>query len=176
MTSDRKIFIDADPSLRPLLQEGLERHALLDCVTFEQPTDGQAAAVIAATSAEKFRLGAFLDRVRAHLRAPVRVTWPRNTAFDISPWRFLPEDSSLARQDKPAVRLTEKERDILAYLCQKRGSVTDRTSLLRTVWGYGPAIETHTLETHIYRLRQKIESDPAKPGYLLTEEDGYRIV
>lgn len=73
------------------------------------------------------------------------------------------------------VRLTEKEVAILCCLKDSKGSSVSRQVLLDAVWAYADGVETHTLETHIYRLRQKIEADPSKPGILLTAEDGYRL-
>jgi DNA-binding response OmpR family regulator len=72
------------------------------------------------------------------------------------------------------VRLTEKETNILKFLHASAGTVP-RDILLHEVWGYGPAVATHTLETHIYRLRKKIEQDPARAQILLTEGGGYRL-
>jgi DNA-binding response OmpR family regulator len=78
------------------------------------------------------------------------------------------------------IRLTEKERDILLCLLAAKaqgegGGAVERRALLDRVWGYAETVETHTLETHIYRLRQKIEMDPASPQYLLTDGTGYRL-
>ena len=73
------------------------------------------------------------------------------------------------------LQLTDKEAAILRYLYRAGGKTVLRQVLLNEVWGYNSAMTTHTLETHIYRLRQKIELDPSKPQLLLTESGGYRL-
>ena len=73
------------------------------------------------------------------------------------------------------LRLTDKEQDILMCLHQNQDQHVDRQRLLDLVWGYADGVETHTLETHIYRLRQKIETDPTKPNFLMTDEHGYYL-
>jgi DNA-binding response OmpR family regulator len=72
-------------------------------------------------------------------------------------------------------RLTEKETAILARLAHERGGVVARDVLLREIWGYNPAVTTHTLETHIHRLRRKIENCSRQPTLLLTAPRGYRL-
>ena len=118
---------------------------------------------------ERPRLGALLDRFRSPKSAPVARpnTLPGGVIFSFS-------DSALQRGDE-TIRLTEKERDILMILIEAGGRPISRTDLLDRVWAYVDGVETHTLETHIYRLRQKIESDPTRPTLILTDEDGYRI-
>ena len=73
------------------------------------------------------------------------------------------------------VRLTDKETNILKYLYRAGGKVVSREELLTEVWGYNAGVDTHTLETHVYRLRQKIEPDPGGPKLLITEAGGYRL-
>ena len=91
----------------------------------------------------------------------------------IGPYTFHPS-AKLLQSENRKVRLTEKETNILKFLHASAGTVP-RDILLHEVWGYGPAVATHTLETHIYRLRKKIEQDPARAQILLTEEGGYRL-
>jgi len=91
----------------------------------------------------------------------------------IGPYTFHPS-AKLLQEGARKVRLTEKETNILKFLHASAGTVP-RDILLHEVWGYGPAVATHTLETHIYRLRKKIEQDPAKAQILLTEGGGYRL-
>jgi DNA-binding response OmpR family regulator len=72
------------------------------------------------------------------------------------------------------IRLTDKETNILKYLYRAGGKVVSREELLTEVWGYNAGVTTHTLETHVYRLRQKIEPDPSA-RLLMTEAGGYRL-
>jgi DNA-binding response OmpR family regulator len=74
------------------------------------------------------------------------------------------------------VRLTEKETAILKYLYRSGERTITRDVLLSEVWGYNSGVTTHTLETHIYRLRQKIERDPSQAAILVTEAGGYKLV
>jgi DNA-binding response OmpR family regulator len=82
----------------------------------------------------------------------------------------------LETEDAKKIRLTEKETNILKYLYRAQETVVARDVLLHEVWGYNAGVTTHTLETHIYRLRQKIEPDPANVRLLVTESGGYRLV
>lgn len=77
-------------------------------------------------------------------------------------------------QGDAPIRLTEKETDLIWYLKEK-GAPVSRAELLTQIWGYADDTETHTIETHIYRLRQKIEADPSAPKILMTDEQGYTL-
>ena len=93
----------------------------------------------------------------------------------IGDYTFKPQERSLVRKTGEAVALTDREADILAYLVRHRHAPVSRDALLKNVWQYQEGVDTHTLETHIYRLRQKIESSAADPRILLTVEGGYRL-
>ena len=114
-----------------------------------------------------------LARVRAHLRSHQQ---SEDAVFKIGQYTFRPSAKLLTGPNNTKVRLTEKETSILKFLYRAGDKVVGREVLLHEVWGYNPAVTTHTLETHIYRLRQKIESDPAHAKLLVTESGGYRLV
>ena len=71
--------------------------------------------------------------------------------------------------------LAEKEGRLLKHLYSRSGQTVSRTALLHSIWGYSTASTTHTVETHVYRLRQKIEDDPGRPTVIVTERGGYRF-
>jgi DNA-binding response OmpR family regulator len=123
--------------------------------------------------AKPFRLNELLARLRAQLRV---FDNSEDAVFLIGPYTFRPSAKLLmeaARNRK--IRLTEKECAILKYLYRAGGVPVARQILLNEVWGYNSAVTTHTLETHIYRLRQKIEPDPTNSRLLLTEGGGYKL-
>ena len=120
-----------------------------------------------------FRLGVLLARMRAQLRLHEQ---SEDAVFTIGPYTFRPSAKILIDSDgNKKVRLTEKETAILKYLYRAGDAVVVREVLLDEVWGYNAGVATHTLETHIYRLRQKIERDPTNAILLLTESGGYRL-
>ena len=108
--------------------------------------------------AKPFRFAVLLARMRAQLRQHEA---SEDAVFNIGPYTF---------------RLTEKETAILRYLYRAGERPVSRETLLQEVWGYNSGVTTHTLETHIYRLRQKVEQDAASPSILVTEAGGYKLV
>ena len=82
----------------------------------------------------------------------------------------------LTEGDGKKIRLTEKEAAIIRYLFRAGQKAVTRDELLEEVWGYNSGVTTHTLETHVYRLRQKIEKDPSNAEILVTENGGYKII
>jgi DNA-binding response OmpR family regulator len=120
-----------------------------------------------------FRLGVLLARLRAHIRQHERSD---DAVFTIGPYTFQPSAKLLVNnEDEKKVRLTDKETAILKYLYRAGEKVVGRDVLLDEVWGYNADVTTHTLETHVYRLRQKIELDPSNARILVTEPGGYRL-
>ena len=121
-----------------------------------------------------FRLSVLLARLRAHLRQNEHSD---DAVLTIGPYAFRPGAKLLTDPGgRKKVRLTEKETAILKYLYRAGDRVIGRDMLLGEVWGYNAGVTTHTLETHVYRLRQKIERDPAAAEILVTEPGGYRLV
>ncbi|MEN3952280.1 response regulator transcription factor [Iodidimonas sp. SYSU 1G8] len=120
-----------------------------------------------------FNFAVLLARMRAQLR---QFEQSEDAVFRMGPYTFRPSQKLLVDEERGSqkVRLTGKETDILKYLYRAAGSVS-REVLLDQVWGYNASVSTHTLETHIYRLRQKLERDPANATILITEGGGYRL-
>ena len=98
-----------------------------------------------------------------------------NTQYSIGNYIFKPNSKILESNKSRSIRLTEKENNILKFLYKHIGNIVSRETLLHEVWGYNSKVTTHTLETHIYRLRQKIEDDPSEACFLITETGGYKL-
>lgn len=141
------------------IEQALESHGLLesakkiDLEDFRQP----------------LRLGKILDHVRMQTHEK------QDRCFKIGPYRLDSHNPILEKNSGVPVKLTEKEAALLTLLAVAEGKTISRKEILSTVWEYAEDAETHTLETHIYRLRQKIEKDPSKPEILVTDGDGYFI-
>lgn len=121
-----------------------------------------------------FRLGVLLARLRAHLRQHEQ---SEDAVFTVGPYSFQPAAKMLIESETDKkVRLTDKETNIIKFLYRANGKVVGRDTLLDEVWGYNAGVTTHTLETHVYRLRQKIEKDPSNAQLLVTEPGGYKLV
>lgn len=122
--------------------------------------------------AKPFKFPVLLARIRAQLRQHEQ---SEDAVFNIGPYTFKPAAKMLIDEAEKKIRLTEKETNILKYLYRAESGVVARDTLLHEVWGYNAGVTTHTLETHIYRLRQKIEPDPSNARLLVTESGGYRL-
>ena len=120
-----------------------------------------------------FKFPVLLARLRAQLRTHEQ---SEDAIFQLGPYTFKPAMKMLIDSKDRKIRLTEKETNILKFLYRAQDGVVARDVLLHEVWGYNAGVTTHTLETHIYRLRQKIEPDPSNARLLVTESGGYRLV
>jgi DNA-binding response OmpR family regulator len=118
-----------------------------------------------------FKYPALLKSIELQLRQFGKT---EDTQHNIGSYVFKPNSKVLENKNK-SIRLTEKENDILKFLYKNLKNIVSREILLHEVWGYNSKVTTHTLETHIYRLRQKIEIDPANACFLITETGGYRL-
>jgi DNA-binding response OmpR family regulator len=123
--------------------------------------------------AKPFRVNVLLARLRAHLR---QGDFNDDAVVTIGPYAFRPSAKLLSDPNgRRKVRLTEKETAILKFL-YRAGRAIGRDMLLGEIWGYSADVMTHTVETHVYRLRRKIERDPARAKILVTERGGYRLL
>ena len=120
-----------------------------------------------------FKFAVLLARIRAQLRQHEA---SEDAVFAIGPYTFRPSSKLLINPKGNKVRLTEKETAILRYLYRAGQKPVSREILLQEVWGYNSGVTTHTLETHIYRLRQKVEKDTTNPAILVTEGGGYKLI
>jgi DNA-binding response OmpR family regulator len=120
-----------------------------------------------------FRFAVLLARIRAQLRTHEQ---SEDAVFTVGPYTFRPAQKMLIEANGAKVRLTEKETAIVKYLYRAEQKIIGRDELLEQVWGYNSGVTTHTLETHIYRLRQKIEKDPSNSRLLVTEGGGYKLI
>src|ERR671912_1498466 len=120
-----------------------------------------------------FKFAVLLARIRAQLR---QYEASEDAVFQIGPYTFRPGAKLLVSEKGSKLKLTEKETAILRFLYRAGQKVVGRDVLLQEVWGYNANVTTHTLETHVYRLRQKIETDPSRARILVTEPGGYKLI
>jgi len=180
--SDSIAIIEPDQHHREVLQAALEKYcshvkivgAREELGTFShfhfiEFTDSDLESAV--TLKKPYRFGRLLDII-TRMSSPSRSGHIKFNGMRLDCGERI---LSLEKADREPVKLTEKEQEILICLYEVDG-VLDRQLLLEKIWGYGDAIQTHTLETHIYRSRQKIENNPSDPEILITEDEGYRLI
>ena len=189
MTYDRTVFLlSRHISDRLVLAQAFADHPdrlqlrIVEEDAFPPEKDGRLSFLIrAAESASPIRagheyvlgerplrVGSVLDAVEAVLLKN------SGAALEYGPFVLL-SDRKCLRMGKREFELTDRETDIMAMLIRAGDAGCGRESMLEAIWNYRPDLDTHTVETHIYRLRQKIEDNPASPAHLLTTEKGYRL-
>jgi DNA-binding response OmpR family regulator len=166
--------MDGREAVRILRQDGFKSPILL--LTGHDTDSDEILGLEAGANdyvTKPFRFSVLLARIRALLRQHDQ---SEDVVFTIGPYSFQPAAKLLENEEGQKIRLTDKETSILKYLYRQGAKTVSRDILLQEVWGYNNRVTTHTLETHIYRLRQKIERDPSHARLLVTEEGGYRLV
>lgn len=182
-------IFESDEKMRALILRALTEEGLDDLCSFHPGTIENATALLSHDGNEivpekpeitqsdifskPFRIGTLIDRIHTHL---ARHNTQNDASVPIGVFDLDTIQNLLTRRaDGTALRLTEKETAILQLLHKNKSKTVSRKNMLDEIWGYAHNVETHTLETHIYRLRQKIEKDAATPELLLTDEGGYRL-
>ncbi len=166
--------LDGREAVKRMRREGYRRPIIM--LTAH---DSDADAVLGLDSGandyvgKPFRFVVLLARIRSQVR---QYEASEDAEFQVGPYTFRPTSKNLVNAHGVKLRLTEKEAAILRYLHRAEQQPVARETLLKNVWGYNANVTTHTLETHIYRLRQKIEDNPAEAQLLVTEGGGYKLV
>ena len=127
---------------------------------------------VAESLAKPFRLGQLLSRLQFYMNV---VTRQRSAPILFAGYRMEPQTRQVfVDGSDDIIRLTEKEFAILDYLAQCTEPV-GREDLLAAIWGYDDRIDTHTLETHIYQLRRKLDPEAKRGDVLVHESGGYSL-
>ena len=166
--------MDGFDACRKLREQGVKAPIIM-LTGAAQEEEHQVAGLDAGANdyvLKPFKFSVLLARIRAHLRSHEA---SEDAVYRIGPYEFRPAMRILVDDAQKKVRLTDKETSILRYLYRSGEKPVGRDELLREVWGYNSNVTTHTLETHIYRLRQKIEPEAQSPKLLFTETGGYRL-
>jgi two-component system KDP operon response regulator KdpE len=118
-----------------------------------------------------------MDELLARLRAAMRRVLPSGEpVIEVGEIRVDLEKRTVTVAGKP-VQLTPHEFDMLRLLAQNEGKLLTHRTILREVWGPAYQVESHYLHVYVSQLRRKLEEEPARPRYLLTEPGaGYRLV
>ena len=119
-----------------------------------------------------FRVQFFIKKIDFVL---AKISGSSDVSYRIGPFVFFPEKKVIKFDDQTNIELTEKEVSILKCLLSNGEEPVDRKKLLKQVWNYNLDVTTHTLESHIYRLRQKLETDPSIPRLIISEGGGFKI-
>ena len=159
---NQAVLVESDVFIREKLSGFLDQHLGADDYRFCDPNDTPENAIVLSG---QIRAGVVLDRLFASSRGA--------SSIHIGDYVLDAAQGVLKTTDDETIRLTEKEVALLEILYAAGGHSVSRETLLDQVWEYADSVETHTLETHIYRLRQKIELDPTNPALLVTDDEGY---
>lgn len=180
MAEDTAIHITADPISAAALRQCFQTEEAQNHLRITEQSDPKDEAYITLKGPQgtqrydlPVRLGKIADDLNTLLHRARHAALP--SELYIGQATLNVPNGDFVTPEGTHIALTEKEVDILSVLYAQKGEPLGRDALLQAVWNYAEGVETHTLETHIYRLRQKIEPNPAQPSILLTEGTGYRL-
>jgi DNA-binding response OmpR family regulator len=162
--------LDGREAVKRMRRDGYRRPIIM---LTAHDTDADAVSGLDSGANDYVGKPVLLARIRSQLR---QYEASEDAEFQVGPYTFRPTSKNLVDSQGVKLRLTEKEAAILRYLHRAEQQPVARETLLKHVWGYNANVTTHTLETHIYRLRQKIENNPAEAQLLVTEGGGYKLV
>lgn len=115
-------------------------------------------------------------QLAAHVKSVVaRFEQTDAATVQLAHFIFRPAQKTLTDSNHSTITLTDKESDILEFLLDATDHTASRPLMLESVWGYSPEADTHTIDTHVYKLRQKIEPDPNNPTLLVSVNGGFRL-
>ncbi len=150
-----------------------EQHLLMSSVRGGVPAFYLVSQPFPAEDVQMFqkpvRLPVFLTALVA---AAAQFEQSDDASVFLGKWKFNFAAKNLTFKDAE-IRLTDKEAALLNCL-HRHDAPVDRETLLREIWGYGDGISTHTLETHIYRLRQKLETTGIT--FTIANGEGYKLL
>lgn len=165
-----KLILTAKLELAEIIEQNLQDKSLSELCEIEE--NEEVTKLGTREYIKPIRIGKIIDdifKAQKNQTSKKKIITFNNATLNTHSLEFI-------RLDGSCVSLTEKETEILEYLSKNKEKNISKTELLKYIWGYADTVETHTLETHIYRLRQKIERDPTQPEILLTKENGYGVI
>ena len=151
------------------LLKSMDKNAPVIFLSSDDSDDIKAHAIIQ----KPFLLSKFLDTIKASINI-FENSDEGNLEFN--KYVLYPSRKEiLNKRDKSTTKLTEKEVSVLKYLYKNAGKIVSKNDLMQEVWEYSADVATHTVETHIYRLRQKVEQDNLDNQIIITSDGGYQL-
>ena len=151
------------------LLKSMDKNAPVIFLSSDDSDDIKAHAIIQ----KPFLLSKFLDTIKASINI-FENSDEGNLEFN--KYVLYPSRKEiLNKRDKSTTKLTEKEVSVIKYLYKNAGKIVSKNDLMQEVWEYSADVATHTVETHIYRLRQKVEQDNLDNQIIITSDGGYQL-
>lgn len=159
---------------RELLPRLREKHVKSPIVLLEKNVEGLGENGELVFLVEKpFRLNEFLNNLRSCIN---KFENSSDAYLTFNNYELHPLAKEILNlRNNELIKLTEKEVAVIKYLYKAKDKIVSKTDLLQDVWDYNAEVSTHTIETHIYRLRQKVEHDDVDAQLIVTENGGYKL-